>query len=102
MIPASALAVTGMRPADTVQCPARIDIGGRTFHNFDFEQLGAPNLLNAFAVSCNTTFASLTAQRLRGGHLRAMAPNYGFPPTPHPPSPPSLRPSPSPAPPPTP
>jgi hypothetical protein len=83
MITASALAVTGMRPADTVQCPARIDIGGRTFHNFDFEQLGATNLLNAFAVSCNTTFAGLAAQRLGGGQLGAMAANYGFGATPH-------------------
>ena len=83
MITASALAVTGMRPSDTVQCPATIDIGGRTFHNFDFEQFGTTNLLTAFAVSCNTTFAGLAAQRLGGGKLAAMARNFGFGVTPH-------------------
>jgi Penicillin binding protein transpeptidase domain/Penicillin-binding Protein dimerisation domain/NTF2-like N-terminal transpeptidase domain len=83
MITASALAVTGMRSHDTVQCPAKINIGGRSFHNFDFEQLGTTNLLTAFAVSCNTTFADLAAQRLGGGRLGAMASNFGFGVTPH-------------------
>lgn len=83
MITASALALTGMRPADTVQCPATVNIGGRTFHNFAFEKLGTTNLLTAFAVSCNTTFAGLTAQRLGGGRLGAMAAELGFGATPH-------------------
>jgi hypothetical protein len=83
MITASALAVTGMHPSDTVQCPATIDVGGRTFHNFDFEKFGTTNLATAFAVSCNTTFAGLAAQRLGGGRLGAMARNFGFGATPH-------------------
>jgi len=83
MITASALAMTGMRRTDPVQCPAKIDIGGRSFHNFDFEQLGTTSLLTAFAVSCNTTFAGLAAQRLGGGKLGAMASNFGFGATPH-------------------
>ncbi len=73
MITASALAVAGMRPSDAVQCPATINIGGRTFHNYNFEQFGTTNLLTAFAVSCNTTFGGLAAQRLSGGQLGAMA-----------------------------
>jgi len=83
MITASALAVTGMRPSDIVQCPATLDIGGRTFHNYNFEQFGTTNLRTAFAVSCNTTFAGLAAQRLSGGQLGAMARNFGFGTTPH-------------------
>ncbi len=83
MITASALARTGMTPSDAVQCPSTIDIGGRTFHNFDFEKFGTIRLLTAFAVSCNTTFAGLAAQRLAGGQLGAMAKNFGFGVTPH-------------------
>jgi hypothetical protein len=83
MVTASALALVGMRPADAVQCPAKINVGGRTFHNFDFEKLGTTNLLTAFAVSCNTTFAGLAAQRLGGGRLGAMAAEFGFGTTPH-------------------
>lgn len=83
MITASALALTGMRPSSTVSCPSTITIGGRTFHNFDFEKFGTVSLLTAFAVSCNTTFAGLAAQRLDGGKLAAMAKVYGFGDTPH-------------------
>jgi hypothetical protein len=83
MITASALALTGMRPTSTVECPSTINIGGRKFHNFDFEKFGTIDLLTAFAVSCNTTFAGLAAERLGGGKLAAMAKTYGFGATPH-------------------
>jgi Penicillin binding protein transpeptidase domain/NTF2-like N-terminal transpeptidase domain/Penicillin-binding Protein dimerisation domain len=83
MITASALALTGLRPTSTVECPSTINVGGRTFHNFDFEKLGTTSLLTAFAVSCNTTFAGLAAERLGGGKLAAMAKIYGFGATPH-------------------
>lgn len=83
MITASALALTGMRPSDPVQCPAVIDVGGRKFHNFGYEQFGRISLLTAFAVSCNTTFAGLAADRLGGGRLGAMAKQFGFGTTPH-------------------
>ena len=78
IVTASALAQTGLRPASAVQCPGTTSIGGRTFHNFDNETLGATNLLTAFAVSCNTTFASLANQRLSGNALAAMARVFGF------------------------
>ncbi len=78
IVTASALAQTGLRPGSVVQCPATTSIGGRTFHNFDNETLGSTNLLTAFAVSCNTTFASLATQRLSGSTLAAMARTYGF------------------------
>ena len=82
MITASALAENGMRPSDSVPCPATINIGGRTFHNYDYEKLGSTNLQTAFAVSCNTTFAQLGSQRLTGGKLAAMASQFGFGTTP--------------------
>ncbi|MBO0818136.1 MAG: penicillin-binding protein, partial [Actinobacteria bacterium] len=82
MITASALAEQGMRPSNPVPCPATIKIGGRTFHNYDYEKLGTTNLLTAFAVSCNTTFAQLGSQQLTGGKLAAMAQQFGFNTTP--------------------
>jgi cell division protein FtsI/penicillin-binding protein 2 len=82
MITASALAQAGMRPSDSVGCPSTINIGGRTFHNYNYEKLGQTNLLTAFAVSCNTTFAQLGSQRLNGSQLAAMAGQFGFGTTP--------------------
>jgi transpeptidase family protein/MecA-like transpeptidase family protein len=78
IVTASALTKKGLRPSTTVQCPPTVTIDGRTFHNFDNEKLGSTSLLNAFAVSCNTTFAMLAAQHLDGSALRAMAEEFGF------------------------
>jgi transpeptidase family protein/MecA-like transpeptidase family protein/penicillin-binding protein len=78
IVTASALTKKGLRPSTTVQCPATVTIDGRTFHNFDNEKLGTTSLLNAFAVSCNTTFAMLAAQHLTGAALRSMAEAFGF------------------------
>jgi hypothetical protein len=78
IVTASALAKKGLRPSTTVQCPPTVNIGGRTFHNFDNEKLGTTSLLNAFAVSCNTTFAMLASQHLTGPALRSMAETFGF------------------------
>src|SRR5262249_62271871 len=73
IITASALTKKGLRPSTSVQCPATVNIGGRTFHNFDNEHLGTTSLLNAFAVSCNTTFAMLAPQHLTGSDLHSLA-----------------------------
>ncbi len=78
VITASALAQGGMRPTSTVQCPSKVTIGGRTFHNDDNEHLGMTSLQTAFAVSCNSTFAMLAYQRLGGSSLASMAARFGF------------------------
>jgi Penicillin binding protein transpeptidase domain/NTF2-like N-terminal transpeptidase domain/Penicillin-binding Protein dimerisation domain len=78
VVTASALAQKGMTPSSTVQCPSTVDIGGRTFHNDANEHLGTTNLQQAFAISCNTTFAMLASQRLDGATLAAMARTLGF------------------------
>jgi cell division protein FtsI/penicillin-binding protein 2 len=67
-----------MRPTSTVQCPSKVTIGGRTFHNDDNEHLGTTSLQTAFAVSCNSTFAMLAYQRLGGSSLASMAARFGF------------------------
>ena len=78
VVTASALSGTGLKPTSTVQCPAQVNIGGRVFHNFDNEQLGTTTLQTAFAVSCNSTFASLATQRLNGATLTSSANTFGF------------------------
>jgi hypothetical protein len=78
VVTASALAKSGMRPSSTAPCPSKVTIGGRAFHNFNFEQLGTTSLQTAFAVSCNTTFAMLATQRLGGSSLASTAATLGF------------------------
>jgi hypothetical protein len=78
IVTASALVRKGLRPSSTVQCPGQVTIGGRTFHNDNNEQLGTTTLRTAFAVSCNSTFALLTSQRLSGASLASMATTFGF------------------------
>ncbi|HEX9066633.1 MAG TPA: penicillin-binding transpeptidase domain-containing protein [Streptosporangiaceae bacterium] len=82
IVTASALAKEGMTPSSPVDCPSKVDIGGYTIHNDQNEQLGSTTLLKAFAISCNTTFAELAAQRLTGAKLEAMAKLYGYDATP--------------------
>ena len=55
-----------------------MDIGGRVFHNDQNEQAGTTTLQNAFAISCNSTFAMLASQRLGGPALASMAAAFGF------------------------
>jgi Penicillin binding protein transpeptidase domain/NTF2-like N-terminal transpeptidase domain len=78
VVTASGLAKTGLTPSSQVQCPSKVNIGGRIFHNDRNEHLGTTSLLNAFAISCNTTFAQLATQRLNGDSLAAIARTYGF------------------------
>jgi hypothetical protein len=78
VLTASALAKSGLRPGSTVQCPSQVNIGGRVFHNDNNEHYGSTSLQNAFAVSCNTTFAILATQRLGGPGLASMAATFGF------------------------
>ena len=78
VVTASALSGTGLRPASSVQCPAQVNVGGRVFHNFDNEHLGATSLQTAFAVSCNSTFITLATQRLNGAALASTATLFGF------------------------
>src|SRR5215475_9516869 len=78
VVTASALSGAGLRPASVVQCPAQVNVGGRVFHNFDNEHLGATSLQTAFAVSCNSTFITLATQRLNGSTLASTAALFGF------------------------
>jgi Penicillin binding protein transpeptidase domain/NTF2-like N-terminal transpeptidase domain len=78
VVTASALAQTGYTPQTQVQCPSKVDIGGLVIHNNQNEHYGTTTFLNAFAVSCNTTFADLGATKLSAQQLSSMARTFGF------------------------
>jgi Penicillin binding protein transpeptidase domain/NTF2-like N-terminal transpeptidase domain len=78
IVTGSAVARKGLTPSSTVQCPATMTVDGRTFHNDNNEHYGSTTLINAFAVSCNTTFALLATQRLTGAELGSMAGRFGY------------------------
>src|SRR5262249_4958410 len=54
-----------------------VTLGGRVVHNEDSFSLGSVALADAFAHSCNTTFAAL-AERLPAGALVGTAAKYGI------------------------
>ncbi len=77
IVTASALLHAGLDPGAAVSCPAETTIGGRTVHNAGSTSLGGTTLREAFAHSCNTTFAALGAD-LAAGDLVAAAERFGF------------------------
>jgi hypothetical protein len=78
VITAAALVSNGYRPGTAVACPHQVQTGGRTITNDEGLDLGGTSLTQAFAHSCNTTFAQLTVDRLDAGKLDAVARIFGF------------------------
>ncbi|MFC6087307.1 penicillin-binding transpeptidase domain-containing protein [Sphaerisporangium aureirubrum] len=80
VVTAAALLRGGLSPQSPVACPGTYTIpNGRSFTNADGADHGTVSLSTAFALSCNTTFARLSAERLRDGQLRAEAADrFGF------------------------
>ncbi|HEY7485938.1 MAG TPA: penicillin-binding transpeptidase domain-containing protein [Streptosporangiaceae bacterium] len=78
VVTAAALLADGMGAGSSVGCPGTAYVGQRTISNNEGAALGPTSLRNAFAESCNTTFAQLTADRLSGSRLAAMARSFGF------------------------
>ncbi len=62
---------------DTVPCPARTVVGGLEVTNLDDRDLGEVPLAEAFATSCNTTFA-LLAEEVGAPAMEAAAERFGF------------------------
>jgi cell division protein FtsI/penicillin-binding protein 2 len=78
VVTAGALLSSGLRPADPVDCPKEVSIGGRRFGNFEDEVLGRIPFSSAFAHSCNTAFVQQATKRLDGDELVAAAGRFGF------------------------
>jgi cell division protein FtsI/penicillin-binding protein 2 len=78
VVTAAALVAGGMDAGTSVGCPATTTVGGRSFHNFHHENFGTVALREAFAHSCNTTFARLAVDRLGERRLGQVAVQFGF------------------------
>lgn len=78
MITASAgVADQGLTADSTVGCPATLNLWGRTVTNYNSFSLGTTSLRNAFAKSCNTTFAEISTD-LPEGRLKTVAEGFGL------------------------
>jgi cell division protein FtsI/penicillin-binding protein 2 len=77
IVSATASLNTGATAATTVTCPGALEVGGRTFHNFEGEASGTITFLTAFYESCNNAFIQLT-QKAGEAALDAAATSYGF------------------------
>lgn len=78
VVTAAALVADGLGPGSPVDCPATTTIGGRTFKNAGFEKFGRVPFRDAFAHSCNTTFADLAVDRLGEEKLTRITAQFGF------------------------
>jgi len=78
LVTAAALLEQGITPSETVACPGEATVGGRLFTNAGGEALGQVSFADAFAYSCNTTFAPLAVARLGEGDLGTAAASFGF------------------------
>jgi hypothetical protein len=62
LVAAEALLTEGASPGDPVDCPAELQLGGRTVVNDAAVTLGATDLATAVAAGCRTTLTALTAE----------------------------------------
>jgi cell division protein FtsI/penicillin-binding protein 2 len=72
-----ALLGAGVTPSTSVSCPPSVVVGGKTFRNFEGEQLGTISFAKAFEESCNTAFIG-EAERMGAPPLRRAATALGF------------------------
>ncbi|HEX2192807.1 MAG TPA: penicillin-binding transpeptidase domain-containing protein [Acidimicrobiales bacterium] len=77
IVTAAGLLGGGLRPEETVPCPAETTAGGRKFVNFESGALGPVPFATAFAQSCNTAFVTLST-RLSEAALVDAAEQFGF------------------------
>src|SRR5690606_918168 len=72
------LLAEGLKPGDTVNCPKYATVGGLRIRNSERAAYGRVSFLDAFAYSCNTSFAPLAQQRLGADKLLEAAELVGF------------------------
>ncbi|MGI3782122.1 MAG: penicillin-binding transpeptidase domain-containing protein [Janthinobacterium lividum] len=79
VISSLALLRAGLKPGSAVQCPREIEVGGRTYENYDdypSNHLGRIDFETAFAQSCNTAFIGQRG-RLQASDLESAAGSLG-------------------------
>lgn len=62
IVTTTALLESGQDVNAPVPCQASVVVQGKTFHNYENEQLGSPPFHTDFAKSCNTAFISLSSK----------------------------------------
>jgi cell division protein FtsI/penicillin-binding protein 2 len=67
----------GLKPTETASCPPTATVEGRSFKNYESEQLGPVPFRTDFAKSCNTAFVGLS-QRLADDDLQTTARSLGI------------------------
>lgn len=72
-----ALLGAGVTARTPVPCPPTLDVGGRTFRNFEGEASTSASFAKDFAVSCNTAFIG-ASRRLPDAALPAAADAFGI------------------------
>jgi cell division protein FtsI/penicillin-binding protein 2 len=77
VVSTAALLRDGLRVNAPVACPKTINVGGRSFKNFEGEAGGAVPFAQDFAISCNTAFVSLSG-RLPADALQRTARDFGL------------------------
>ncbi len=78
VITATGLLENGFSTATEVECPSGVTLGGRSIRNAGDLDLGTINFTEAFAASCNTTFAPAAVDVLSAAMLEDVAAMYGF------------------------
>ncbi|MFG2007367.1 penicillin-binding transpeptidase domain-containing protein [Spirillospora sp. NPDC048911] len=78
VVTAAALVADGLDAQSRVPCPATTNVGGRQFKNYKNEDFGTVSFRDAFAHSCNTTFARLAVDKLGQKRLAQVAAQFGF------------------------
>jgi cell division protein FtsI/penicillin-binding protein 2 len=77
VISTAALLTAGVKPTDSVPCPPKVLVFGKTFRNFEGESKGTVPFSTDFSHSCNTAFVSLV-DRLQSASMTAMATAFGI------------------------
>ncbi|MFD0884920.1 penicillin-binding transpeptidase domain-containing protein [Streptosporangium algeriense] len=77
-VTAVGLLASGMTPGEKVTCPKDVTVGGLPIRNSHHAGYGTVTLSDAFAHSCNTTFAPLAEERLGADKLLRAAELFGF------------------------
>ncbi|WP_326822510.1 penicillin-binding transpeptidase domain-containing protein [Streptosporangium sp. NBC_01756] len=72
------LLAEGMTPAERTTCPKDVTVGGLPIRNSHHAGYGSVSFSDAFAYSCNTTFAPLAKERLGADKLLSTAELFGF------------------------
>lgn len=67
----------GLDPSSAVPCPGTMTLGPRVVTNYNGSGVGDTSLTDAFARSCNTTFADIS-HKMEPGLLQAEAERFGL------------------------